>query len=133
MSKAIHQEVVFEAGPERIYEALMDSKRHAEFTANGAADISRDAGGRFSAHGGFVQGRNVELVPNTRIVQAWRGADWPEGCYSIATYELRPEGKSTRLIFDQAGIPDEKAPHIDDGWHKMYWEPLKKYLATTIG
>ena len=36
---------------------------------------------------------------------------------------------TTRLIFDQAGIPDAALEHIDGGWKKMYWEPLTRYLA----
>ena len=83
MSKTVHQEIVFSAPPERIYEAYMDSSKHAEFTANGAADISSESGGAFSCHGGVILGRNVDLVANRRIVQAWHVADWDEGVFSL--------------------------------------------------
>jgi hypothetical protein len=33
----------------------------------------------------FLTAFNVEIVANRRIVQAWRGSDWPKGAYSIAT------------------------------------------------
>ena len=79
MSDAIVQEVTFDAPPARIYEAMMDSKQHAEFTAGGDTDISSEVGGSFTAHGGKIAGRNIELVPDQRIVQAWRPANWPEG------------------------------------------------------
>jgi uncharacterized protein YndB with AHSA1/START domain len=123
----IHQEVTFTAPPAKVYRALMDSAEHARFTG-APAEISADAGGTFSAYGGKVLGRNVELVPNTRIVQAWRPADWPEGVYSIARFELRSEGGKTRLVFEQDGIPQEAVQHLDGGWTRMYWEPLRKYL-----
>jgi uncharacterized protein YndB with AHSA1/START domain len=129
MSK-LHQEVTFTASPAKVYRALMDSAEHAKFTG-APAQISADAGGAFSAYGGKVQGRNVELVPDTRIVQAWRPADWPEGVYTIARFELRNEGGKTRLVFDQEGIPSADAvTHLEGGWSRMYWEPLRKYLES---
>lgn len=130
MSEPIHHEVVLPANPGRVYEALMDSKQHETFTANGAAEISPDVGGPFSAHGGAIAGRNIELVANRRIVQAWRVADWPEGVYSVIRYQLEEEeGGRTRLIFDQWGAPADQRDHLEEGWTVRYWEPLKKYLG----
>lgn len=63
----------------------------------------------------MVHGRNVALVPDARIVQAWRIKNWPEGVFSIARFELREEGGTTRLVFDQACIPDAAIEHIDGG------------------
>ena len=125
---AIHQEIVFSASPERVYEALMSDKEHSAFTG-GPAEISRDAGGAFSAHGGQVVGRNIELVPNQRIVQAWRVGAWDDGVYSIVRLELRDEGGSTCVVLDHAGFPEGAAEHLEGGWHKMYWEPLSGYLT----
>ncbi|MEX2128591.1 MAG: SRPBCC family protein [Xanthobacteraceae bacterium] len=126
---SIHQEITFDAPPERIYEALMDSRQHAEFTANGGAEISRDIGGPFFAHGGHVSGRNIELVPNKRIVQVWHFRDWADGVYSIVRFELVKEGSGTRLILDHTGIPDGHKDHLQTGWNARYWEPLRKYLG----
>src|SRR5262249_44435903 len=53
MSK-IHQEVVFEASPKRIYEALTDGKQFSAFSGGAPADISAEAGGSFSCFGGMV-------------------------------------------------------------------------------
>ena len=128
MSKPIHQEIDFKASPKRIYEALMNDKEHGEFTG-GPARISRDVGGAFSCHGGMVVGRNVELIPNERIVQAWRIGDWDDGVYSIVRFELKEQGSETRLILDHSGFPEGAGEHLEGGWHKMYWEPLRSYLA----
>jgi uncharacterized protein YndB with AHSA1/START domain len=129
MAEVIHQEIDFAASPKRIYDALMDSKQHADFTANGAAEISREAGGTFTCHGGAISGRNIELIPNKRIVQAWRVANWDEGTYSIVRFELQENNGGTRLILDHAGFPDGHAEHLAPGWHERYWDPLRKYLA----
>ena len=128
MSSAIHQEVVFKASPERIYEALMDADQHGAFT-NAKAEISREAGGSFSCHDGQIAGRNIELVPNRRIVQAWRVANWEQGVYSVVRFELMPEGDTTRLILDHAGVDEDKAEMVAAGWKVRYWEPMQTYLA----
>ncbi|MCI0571317.1 MAG: SRPBCC domain-containing protein [Myxococcaceae bacterium] len=125
----IRHEVTFAAAPAKVYQALMSSAQHASFTG-APAEVSTDEGGAFSCFGGQIHGRNVALVPSTRIVQAWRARTWPEGVFSIARFELREEGGKTRLVFEQDGVPDDAREHLDGGWHKMYWEPLRKYLES---
>jgi len=66
---SLRQEVVLKAEPRRIYEAILDSKQFAAFSGM-AADIDRKPGGAFAMFGGQIEGRNVELTPNTCIVQA---------------------------------------------------------------
>jgi activator of HSP90 ATPase len=128
MSDAIHQELEFDATPDRIYEAYMDAAQHSAFT-DGPAQISRDEGGAFSCHGGGIVGRTLELVPGARIVQAWRVASWEPGLYSVVRLELRPEGGRTRLVMDHSGVPSQFREHISSGWHARYWVPLAKFLA----
>jgi activator of HSP90 ATPase len=128
MFKSIEQEVTFAASPAKVYDALMDSKKHSDFTG-APAKIDPAVGGRMSCHDGMVTGINVELVKDKRIVQAWRGGHFPEGVYSIATFELEPAGAGqTKLSFKQHGVPEEVHERIVTGWNQYYWEPLKKYL-----
>ncbi|MGH7004168.1 MAG: SRPBCC family protein [Alphaproteobacteria bacterium] len=126
---AIHQEVVFKASPERVYTALTDAKQFSALTGGAPAEISREAGGSFSCFGGQVVGRNLELVPNRRLVQAWRAGNWGEGIYSVVKFEIEGKGAETRLVFDQSGVPEDAKVHLEQGWHAMYWEPMRKYLA----
>jgi activator of HSP90 ATPase len=117
-----------------VYDTLLNAKRFSEFTGGAPAEIDAKVGGAFSCFGGVITGRNIELLPNQRIVQAWRAAMWPEGHYSIVKFELQPHGSETRLVMDHAGFPEEMRAHLngeeaDGGWHRQYWEPLKKYLA----
>jgi activator of HSP90 ATPase len=128
MSQTIHQVVVIQANPQRVYGALLDSLQFSEFTG-APAEIHGEEGGPFSCFGGMIRGRNIELKPGRRIVQAWRAGNWPEGTYSIVRFELEAEGSETKLTLDHAGFPQGDADHLDSGWHKMYWNPLKKYLA----
>lgn len=133
MSNAIHQEIEIKANPQRVYEVLMDAKQFSAFTG-APAQIEREAGGTFSCFGGMVTGRNVELIPDKRIVQAWRIKVWPEGVYSIVSFELQPNGSGTRLTMTHDGFPDGMRAHLngempDGGWYRQYWEPLQKYLS----
>ncbi len=128
MSGAIHQEVVFKASPEQIYEALTNEKEHAAFTG-APAEIDRDPGGAFSCYGGQVVGRNIEMVPNKRIVQAWRVANWDAGVYSIVKVELEEQGAETKVALDHLGFAEAQQEHLDGGWHARYWDPLRQYLS----
>ena len=121
----LHQEIQMKAAPQRIYDVLLDSA-----TITGMpAEINRDAGGVFSTFGGLIVGRNVELVPNQRIVQAWRPANWEPGLYSLVRFELKAQGSQTTIVLDHTGFPEGSFRHLDSGWYSRYWEPLKKYLA----
>src|SRR5262245_26732507 len=80
--ECIHQEVVINASPARVYQALTDAKQFGKITefsipgASASTTISSEAGGTFSLFGGVILGRHIELVPNERLVQAWREKSW---------------------------------------------------------
>ena len=105
----------------------MDTEKHSAFTGDDA-NISREIGGSFIAYGGYIEGKNLELVPNKRIVQSWRGSDWPEGHYSHVTYLLDEVGDTTNLTFTQTDVPEEFHDDIYQGWYDYYWEPMKEML-----
>ena len=75
MTKTIEQSVRFTATPEDLFETYLDSKRHSAATG-GVAQMSRKAGGKFTAWGGQLCGRNLMIIPNKMIVQAWRANHW---------------------------------------------------------
>jgi len=125
MPKTIRQSVTIPAAPEEVYEALMDSKKHAGFTGT-PARISRKIGGTFSAYNGYCSGMNVELVEHGKIVQMWRGSDWPEGVFSKVTFALHKVSGGTHISFRQSGVPDIQYKAIKQGWIDFYWEPLRK-------
>jgi len=139
-AEAIHQEPVFKASRKRVYDALIDAKQFDKVIQLSGAmqsmklgdkptEISREVGGAFTLFGGYITGRNVELVPNERIVQAWRTGAWQPGVYSIAKFELVEQGSGTKIIFDHTGFPKGEAEVLASGWKAHYWEPLAKLLA----
>ena len=126
-SITIHQEIEFNATPQQLYDALLDSKQFSEFSGR-VAEINREVGGAFSLFKGHIIGRNLELIPNQRIVQAWRVVTWPEGAYSIVTFELKPQGSGTHLVLDHIGFPEGLHDHLAAGWEENYWSLLKKHF-----
>ncbi len=132
MSKTIQQSVIIKAPPRVVYETLMDSRKHSQFT-KAKANISRQVGGKFTAYGPHLSGFTLELVANKKIVQAWRAQDWPKGHYSIATFTLTPVKGGTRLTFNQIGVPDKHYRGINQGWKDSYWKPMKKMLEKSEG
>jgi activator of HSP90 ATPase len=123
----IHQEVDFDATPAQVYEALLDSDRFTAFSGR-PAKIDRQAGGAFTLFSDHIVGRNLEVVPNHLIVQAWRVVPWSEGVYSIARFELQPRGKGTHLVFDHTAVPQGMKDHLAEGWQANYWTLMAKYF-----
>jgi activator of HSP90 ATPase len=134
-AESIHQEIVFKSSRKHVYDALTQADqftrvmRLSKFPGGSEATISRDAGGAFSLFGDLIVGRHIELVPNERLVQAWRAASWETGAYSIVRFDLKEQGGQTKIIFDHTGFPNGQAEHLLEGWNSNYWEPLQKYLA----
>ena len=139
-AESIHQETLFKASRKRVFDALTDTLQFDKLTQLGTGTntaalgnkptaISRELGGSFTLFGGHIVGRQIELVPNERIVQGWRVVDWAPGIYSIAKFDLVEQGSGTRLVFDHTGFPQGLGKHLADGWKTHYWQPLEKFLA----
>jgi activator of HSP90 ATPase len=125
---SLHQEGNLKLPPAAIYELLLDSKQFAAFSGM-PAEIDAKAGGAFSLFQGMIVGRNIELVPGQRIVQAWRPASWVPGNYSIVKFELKPSSSGTTVILDHTGFAPGLYDHLSMGWEDHYWEPVKKFLG----
>ena len=130
MAKNIVQKIVFKnTAPKTLYDLYMTSKKHS--IATGApAVMSASAGGRYSAHGGYITGENICLVKDRLIIQTRRTQEWdksePDSTFTIV---LEPKGKNTTLLAIHSNLPDKFTDSIDKGWHQHYWEPWKKFLA----
>ena len=125
-TKTIKQSVTFKAKPHAVYEVIMDSKKHSVL-AGDEAKISRKVGGKFNV-GTYIEGENLELVPDEKIVQTWRYEDWPSGHYSKATFAFTEVDGKTKMTFTQSGVPAEFYEDIEQGWIDYYWTPMKEML-----
>ncbi|HLC93034.1 MAG TPA: SRPBCC family protein [archaeon] len=123
-TKTIKQIVNFKAEPAQVYEALMDSKKHSKFTESKCI-IGKSAGDSFFAYDGYIEGKNIELVPAKRIVQSWRSDGWPQGHYSEVIFEFSKTKTGTELKFTHKGVPENDFEEKSDGWYGHYWDKMK--------
>lgn len=129
-TRTIRQRVLLPAPPKVVYDTLMTSKGHSGFSG-APARITARVGANFVVWGGYIHGKNLELVPGKKIVQSWRPSEetWPEDYYSTVSFELSRAKGGTRLLFVHSGVLADHAGHLSSGWKKSYWEPLQKYLS----
>ena len=127
-TKNISQSVVLNANSQEVYDVLMSSKKHSQFTG-GKAVMSQKVGGKFTAYDGYIGGKNTELKPGKKIVQTWHANDWPKGAVSTVTYALTEKAGKTTLKFTQKNVPAEQYEEIKQGWMDYYWNPLQKMFA----
>ena len=119
----IEQTIPLAAPADTLRSLIADSAMHSAFTG-APADIGAEPGSTWTAFGGKIEGRTLDSSP-TQLVQAWRSADWPDGGYSLVTFQFA-DG-TIRLVHD--AVPDGAKDMLEQGWHQMYWEPMKAWLA----
>jgi len=109
----------------------MNGEKHS--VATGApAQITNTEGSIFSAHNGYITGKNLQLIKDKLIVQTWRAQSWssdePDSTFIL---HFEPQGNDTLLHVVHANVPTNAFDDLNSGWHKMYWEPFRLYLAGT--
>jgi len=124
----IEQTVFYEATPEDVYDALLDSKKHTAFTGS-PSTASAKVGAEFRAWDGYISAKNLELVKNEKIVQEWETTSWPKG-YPRSRLELTLTAKKggTELKMVHSKVPAEQVESYTSGWMESYWDPLREYL-----
>jgi activator of HSP90 ATPase len=126
----IIQKVVFKnTKKEALYELYMNADLHSLIT-DGPVEISEKAGSSFNAFGGYISGRNLQLVKNHLIVQLWRGSDWDEND-GDSVFVLAMEQKENDAVLHvvHANVPDSQEADLAKGWNDFYWKPWKQHLA----
>jgi activator of HSP90 ATPase len=128
--KTLTQKVVFKnTTPDELYEMYMDARMHSMLTG-APAKITRKEGASYSAHGDYIKGKNLHLIPGKLIVQTWRGSDWKKSdLYSVFMLQFEKKGNDAVLNMVHANLPDDQADGIKSGWTDYYWEPWKTHLS----
>lgn len=128
MIKPIVQSVTFKASPKELFAMFTDSKKHS--AATGAkASVSAKAGAKFTAFDGMLSGRNLLVVPDSMIVQAWRASHWKKDDLDsilIVTFSKAAGGGNVDLV--HVGVPQHDHKGVTEGWPQYYWTPWKAYL-----
>jgi uncharacterized protein YndB with AHSA1/START domain len=128
MTRAIQQTVVLPASPEELFRTFLDSKKHTAMTG-APAKTSNKVGGKWSAWGGAIRGRNLLIVPGRMIVQAWRSSVFKKSepdSILVLTFSKAKGGGRIDLV--HVNVPGYDHKGVREGWPTYYWKPWKAYL-----
>jgi uncharacterized protein YndB with AHSA1/START domain len=115
--------------PHTLYAAWMSSKGHTRMTGSPAV-IQDKVGTSFTAWDGYIEGKNLELVRDQRIVQSWRTVEFlPEEADSILEITLAATQEGTRLKLHHSNLPPHGAQY-EQGWEESYFQPMREYFET---
>ncbi len=120
---------VIPATAEKIYKAWLSSDGHTKMTG-GKAVVSDKVGERFTAWDGYIEGVNIKLEANKRIVQSWRTSqfedDEQDSQLEIVLNEINGQ---TEITLIHSLLPQSGA-HYQKGWDDHYFQPMKDYFST---
>ena len=121
---------VIPATPDAIYAAWLSSADHTGMTGAKRAEAGAAVGDRFTAHDGYISGKNLVLEPGRRIVQSWRTTKFtaadPDSQIEVT---LDPVAGGTRVTLVHSNVPDGHTGYQDGGWQRSYFDPMKRWFA----
>lgn len=110
------------AAPEDVYNALTN-KLMIEIWTGEPAEMETVPGTEFSLWDGAICGKNIEFVPNHKIVQEWYFGEDED---SLVTIKLHEHKGGTSMEVRQSNIPDEAYENIAEGWEEDYFAALNQ-------
>jgi activator of HSP90 ATPase len=114
--------------PQEVYDALVDPRKHTEFTGSKATGQAK-VGAKFTAWDGYITGKHLVLEPGKRLVQEWSTSEWPAGSGpSHLEWTFVPKGDGTQVTMVHSEVPADQAESYRQGWIDYYWDPLKQYF-----
>jgi activator of HSP90 ATPase len=82
------------------------------------AIMSTEPGSEFSLWEGDITGRNIEFIPDKKVIQEWYFGDQHEK--SIVTITIIPDRESSMVTVEHTNIPDGEFDDIAEGWREYY-------------
>ena len=115
------------ASPRQIYDAWLDSEQHSAMTGGGAA-VSDIVGDTFTAWDGYIEGKNIKLIPGKLIVQHWRTSEFNDSDKD-SRLEITFEAMkgATRVTIRHSMLPAHGMQY-QSGWVENYFDPMKEYF-----
>ena len=114
--------------PGVIYSHWLDSEGHTAMTG-GPAETSDEVGGKFSAWGGYISGKNLALVPGEAIIQSWRTTEFtPSEEDSHLEIRFEATAAGTKITIVHTNLPDHGMQY-KQGWVDNYFTPMVEFFA----
>lgn len=115
----------YDAPISEVWKALVDQQTIEDW-GGGPVVMDASVGTEFSLWGGDVYGKNLEVIPEKKLIQDWYGGQWDKP--SKATFELSTRCGKTTINLSQTDVPDDEVADIDAGWDDYYLGPIKELL-----
>ncbi len=119
---------ILDATPDQIYKSWLDSELHTKMTG-GEANCSDEMGGFFTTWNGYIEGVNIALIPNEKIIQSWRTTEFSddeEDSQIEINFETVPEGTKITLTHTNLPVHGEQ---YQQGWKNHYFTPMREYFG----
>ena len=92
------------------------------------AQVKPQVGAEFSAWDGYIFGKNLELQPGKRILQAWRTSEFEDNDPdSLLEVLLEPVDGGTRVTLHHSELPADSDQYLK-GWIDYYFTPMKAFF-----
>ena len=123
----VYHTVYFQKPPEEVWAMFVQP----DTWAGSKSEFTEKPGGKFS-YFEIVEGTNLYIQTNHRLLQSWRHTDWPTGSSTVRIH-IEPEGQNgTQLILLQQDIPRTCIKKTDELWNAQFWKPMGGVLVRNI-
>jgi len=128
----IEKVIVIKAPVEKVWAALTDPKAIGAWMDDDGVKVSLKVGGKYALFGGVTKGKFTALEKPSVLEYTWRQGEWEKSePDTLVRWELKPEGKKTRLHLVHSGFDDRKGrDDHDEGWDVYFLDPMKEWLES---
>ena len=105
------------AEPSDVYSAITNPYT-IELWSGYKAEMSTEPGSEFSLWEGDIEGKNLELIQDRKVVQEWYFGEQSEK--SIVTISIFPDKENSSITVEHTNIPDDEYDNIAEGWREYY-------------
>ncbi len=107
--------------PDMVYKGLTNPAVIRLWTG-ADVEMSEEPGSEFSLWNGDICGRNLEFIPDKKIVQEWYFGEQDQP--SVVTILLHEHKQGTSVELRHINIPEEDYEDIVSGWNEQYFGVL---------
>ena len=95
-------------------------------TETDISDISKKKDAKYMVCDGYIFGKNVVLIPFSKIIQTWRTTEFKKkDPDSLLEISLEEKNDKTLLTLTHSNVPEIK---YRQGWKDYYFAPMKTYF-----
>jgi len=113
------------AEPSDVYSALTNPYT-IELWSGYPALMSTEPGSEFSLWEGDITGKNIEFIPERKIVQEWYFGEQEER--SVVTITIGSQKGESVVTVEQTNIPDSDFNDIAEGWREYYMGAITAFF-----